>query len=264
MNNTFNAKRFGLLFKKTMLEKPMQMFGFTGLIFLLILIVYYLVKTFAFFQLAQSMSFLWGLVGGDFMLAAFVFNYFSSNSSGASYLTLPVSNFEKWLCGVVIAGILYPLMFLIFYRIMDASFVAAYHNSLDPNGPFYKFRYDTVYLLSFNGLLAWKCYHMYMVFSGMMLIGSLYFNKVALLKVALAICLLFFAIYLLNYLFASLMFNNIVDAFPFQDVTILVGKQVGTVELPAIVHDPIWYFINFGLPVILCAVAFIRLREKEF
>lgn len=264
MNNTFNAKRFGLLFKKTLLEKPMQIFGFTGLIFLLILIVYYIMKTFVGFQAAQNLSFLWGFVGGDFILAAFVFNYFGSNASGASYLTLPVSNFEKWLGGVLIAGILYPLAFLLFYRIMDAGFVAAYHHSLDPNGPFYKIRYASVYILGFTGRLPRQCYPMFLIFSGMMLIGSLYFNKVALVKVALFICIIFFTIYGLNYLFAVLLFNNIDDAFPFQHVAILVGKEVGTVELPENVYDPIWYFINFGLPVILWGVALIRLREKEF
>lgn len=264
MNNTFNAKRFGLLFKKTLFEKPMQLFGFTGLIFLLILIVYYIFKTFVNFQAAQGASFMWGLIGGDFVLASFMFNYFSSVANGSSYLTLPVSNFERWLCAVVIAGILYPLVFLIFYRIMDASFVAAYHNSLDPNAPFYKIRYDAVYLFAFDGRIARLCYPMFLVFSGMMLVGSLYFNKVALVKVALFTCILFFAIYGLNYLFAGLMFNNIDDAFPFQHVAILVGKEVGSVELPKNVHDPIWYFINFGLPVVLWGVSFIRLREKEF
>jgi len=264
MNNTFNLKRFGLLFKKTLLEKPMQMFGFTGLIFLFILIVYYLMKTFVGFQAAQNLSFLWGLVGGDFILASFMFNYFSSTASGSSYLTLPVSNFEKWLCAIVISCILYPLIFMVFYRIMDAGFVAAYHNSLDPNDPYYKIRYDAVYLLSFTGNPARQFYPMFLIFSGMMLIGSLYFNKVALVKVALVICLFFFGIYGLNYLFARMMFSNIDDAFPFQHVAILVGKESGAVELPKNVHDPIWYFINFGLPAILFAVSFIRLREKEF
>lgn len=264
MSNTFNLKRFGLLFKKTLLEKPMQMFGFTGLIFLFILIVYYIFKTFVNFQAAQNVSFLWGMVGGDFILASFVFNYFSTSASGSSYLTLPVSNFEKWLSAVLIAGVLYPLIFMVFYRIMDAGFIAAYHNSLDPNGPFYKIRYEAVYLLSFNDRLPRMIYPMFLVFSGMMLIGSLYFNKVALVKTALAVCILFLAIYGLNYLFARLLLSNIDDAFPFQHVGILVGKEVGSVELPKNVHDPIWYFISWGLPVILWGVALIRLREKEF
>jgi hypothetical protein len=264
MNNTFNARRFGLLLKKMLLEKPTQILGFTGLIFLFILIVYYLMKTFGSFLGAQSIAFLWGFVGGDFILAAFVFNFFNSAASGSSYLTLPVSNLEKWLTAVVIVAVLYPLTFMVFYRIMDAGFVLAYHNSLDPNGPFYKQMYEAVYLFSFTGRLARQCYPMAAVCSGFMLIGALYFNKTALIKVALAICILCFGIYGLNYLFAGMLFKNLADAFPFQYVVISVGKETGSVDLPQNVHHPVWFFLNYGLPVILWAVALIRLREKEF
>ena len=264
MNNTFSVRRFALLLKKTLLEKQTQMFGFTSAIFLFILIVYYLMKTFVGFMGAQNLSFLWGFVGGDFILASFVFNYFSSAASGSSYLTLPVSNLEKWLTAVVIVAILYPLTFMVFYRLMDAGFVLAYHNSLDPNGPFYKQMYEAVYLFDFNSRLARQCYPMAAVCSGFMLIGSLYFNKGALIKVALGICVLCFAIYGLNYLFADLLFRNLADAFPFQYVLIGVGKDTGSLDLPQNVHDPVWYFFNYGLPIILWAVAFIRLREKEF
>jgi hypothetical protein len=264
MNNTFNARRFALLLKKTLLEKPTQSIGFTGLIFLFILIVYYLMKTYVSFPAAQNLTFLWGMVGGDFILAAFVFNYFASSANGSSYLTLPVSNLEKWLTAVIIVAVLYPLTFMIFYRIMDAGFVLAYHNSLDPNGPFYKQMYEAVYLFPFNRFFARQCYTMAAVCSGFMLIGSLYFNKGALIKVALAICILCFGIYGLNYLFAGMLFRNVANTFPFQAIVISVGKESGVVDLPQTVHDTIWNFINFGLPVILWSVAFIRLREKEF
>src|SRR2546430_5190710 len=144
MNNTFNIKRFGWLFKKTLLEKPVQTFGFTGLLLALALILYLVAKSLSGFIAAQNLTFIWGLTGGSFFLASFVFGYFSSNASGSSYLTLPSSHFEKSLCGVLIAGVLYPLIFLIFYRVIDSSFVAMYHNSLDPSSPFYKQQYESV------------------------------------------------------------------------------------------------------------------------
>ncbi len=264
MNNIFNIRRFSFLIKKTMLEKPTQMFGFTGLIFLFILIVYYLAKTLAGFHVAQNLSFLWGFVGGDFVLAAFVFNYFGSGASGSSYLTLPVSSLEKWLIAILLVFVVYPLIFLIFYRIMDAGFILAYHNSLDPNGPFYKELYESVYLFRFNNTLANNVTRWLLFVSGCMLVGSLYFNRGALIKVALGLCILAFGIYGLNYLFAKMLFNNVADAFPFLHVAISVGKETGSVELPQSVHDPIWYFINYGLPVVLWGIALIRLREKEF
>src|SRR3954467_10100626 len=138
MNNTFNIKRFGFLFKKTVLERPIQTVGVMGLLLVLSLILYTVVKKLVGFNAAQNLTFIWGLSGGGFFLASFVFGYFSTNASGSSYLTLPASYFEKWLCGILIAGVLYPLVFLVFYHLMDMAFVAAYHNSLDPTSVFYK------------------------------------------------------------------------------------------------------------------------------
>ena len=190
MNNTFHAKRFGLFFKKTLLESPVQMFGFTGLLLALVLILYVVAKTLSGFTAAQNLTFIWGLAGGSFFLASFVFGYFSSNACGSSFLTLPASQFEKWLTGVLIAGVLYPLIFLILYRVIDSSFVAIYHHSLDPASPFYKQQYESVYLFSLNGFVAWKVYPMFFFLTGAMLVGSLYFNKVAFIKTAIALCIL--------------------------------------------------------------------------
>lgn len=264
MNNTFNAKRFGLLFKKTLLERPVQMFGFTGLLLGLVLILYTVAKTLIGFGAAQNLTFIWGLPGGSFFLASFMFGYFSSNASGSSYLTLPASHFEKWLCAVLIAGILYPLIFLIFYHIMDISFVAIYHNSLDTSSPFYKQQYESVYPFNLNGIVAWKVYPMFLFLTGAMLVGSLYFNKTAFIKVAIALCILFIGIFGLNWLMAKIIFGNINDAAPFNHVTIPVGKEEGSIELPSDIVNIINYSIWYILPSILWLLAFTRLREKEF
>src|ERR1035438_3628250 len=98
MDNTFNIKRFGRLLKKTLLERPMQMIGFPGMILTVVLILYVVIKALSGFDMAQRISFFAGLVSGSFFLASFVFGYFSSNASGSSFLTLPASHFEKWLC----------------------------------------------------------------------------------------------------------------------------------------------------------------------
>ena len=129
MNNTFNAKRFGLVFKKTLFERQMQMFGFTALTLALVFITYTAFRTISGFELAQNITFILGFSLSSCFMASFVFAYFSSNASGSSYLTLPASSFEKWLCGVLIAGVLFPLIFLLFFRIVDASFVWFYHNN---------------------------------------------------------------------------------------------------------------------------------------
>jgi hypothetical protein len=97
MSNTFSTQRFALLFKKTIVERPVQTIGVTVLLLVLSLILYVATKELADFDAAQNLTFIWGFAGGSFFLASFAFGYFSTNASGTSYLTLPVSYFEKWL-----------------------------------------------------------------------------------------------------------------------------------------------------------------------
>ena len=264
MNNTFSAKRFGLLFKKTLLERPVQLLGFTGLILTIILILYFIIKTLFNFWMAQSLSFVWGFAGGACLLASFVFGYFSSNAQGSSYLTLPASHFEKWLCGVLIIGILYPIIFLLFFRAMDAGFVALYHNSLDINSPLYRYQYDAVHLYSFTDRFAIKVYHVSVFFCSIAMLGSLYFNKVSIVKTALIFCAIFFSAFALNWLIAKLLFGSISGAAPFYRVDILIGKQEGSIELPERARQVYDYVSDYFFPIILWSLSYIRLREKEF
>ncbi len=265
MNNTFNTQRFGLLFKKTLLERPMQMFGFTGLILALILILYAITKTLSGFTMAQNLTFLWGLIGGSYFIASFVFGHFSSNAIGASFLSLPASHFEKWLCGFLVAAILFPLIFMLFFRLIDASFVSQYHSSLDPAAPFYKERYESVNILSFNGIVVWQVYPLFLFAVSAMLVGSLYFDKAGLIKVSLVICGLFIVLYLLNTLFARVIFGTpIVDAMFFGHVTLPVGKSNGVLLLPEKFQKFVFNIVFYVFPAILFVASFIRLREKEF
>lgn len=264
MNNTFNLQRFWWLFKKTLLERPAQTFGLTGLILALILMLYFISKSMIGFGAAQNISFLWGFAGGGCFLASFIFGYFTSNASGSSYLTLPASHFEKWLCSILIAGVLYPLIFLLFYRIMDAGYVAVYHSSLDPDSPLYKIKYQAVYIFPFDGRFARKVYPVFFLFAGVALIGSLYFNKASFIKAALCFCLVCFGLFAINWLIAKVMFGNIEAAFPFREVAIPVGKETGSVELPKNMFAIGGYAIDYVIPITLWILSYIRLREKEF
>ncbi|MBV4355913.1 hypothetical protein [Pinibacter aurantiacus] len=264
MSDTFNLKRFGLLLKKTITERPTQTIGVTALLLILSLTLYIVAKNIIGFNAAQNLTFVWGLAGGGFFLASFVFNYFNSNASGSSYLTLPASYFEKWLCGVLIAGVFYPVIFLLFYHLMDVLFVAAYHSSLDPNSLFYRQQYDSVFTFDLDGILAWKVYFMFAMLTGFMLIGGLYFNKTALVKTAIAICI-FLAILLgLNWFTGIMFFGPIKEAGIYDHVTLEVGKAEGVILLPAGIEHFFRTGIAYFLPAVLWLSPLLRLREKEF
>ena len=264
MNNTFNIKRFGLLFKKTIAERPAQTIGVTVLLLLLSFILYVVAKKLSGFGTAQNLTFIWGLSGGGFFLASFVFGYFSNNASGSSYLTLPVSYLEKWVCSILITGVLFPFIFLVFYHIMDVSFVAAYHNSLDPTSVFYKQQYEGVYTFDLNGIIAWKVYPGFLMLTGSMLTGALYFNKISFIKTGITICIVIFIIVGLNWMIANLLFDNVNDAGAYDHVTLAVGKEEGTLILPSNIESFFHYSFAFVVPAILWILPLSRLREKEF
>jgi hypothetical protein len=193
-----------------------------------------------------------------------MFNYFYSNASGSSYLTLPASTFEKWLCVIIIAGIFYPLIFLLTFRGIDAGFVALYHHGLDPTSPLYKMRYDDVYVFSFTGRLAAKVYIIFFQLTGVALTGSLYFNKVSFIKTALVGCLVCVLAFGLNWLMATIVFGNVRDAAPFHYVTVSVGIGEGEINLPQNAFSLYSLCIDYFFPVMVWCIPFIRLREKEF
>ncbi len=265
MNNTFNLQRFALLFKKTILERPIQLLGLIGLILLIDLLLYMVGTNIKIvWDAVQELTFILGFVGGGCFLAAFVFNYFSSNAGGSSYLTLPASSFEKWLCGVLISGVIFTLIFLVFYRIMDTTFVGIYHKSLDPKGPFYKEMYEHVHVFPYDGFIAITAYRMFVNFTTAMLVGALYFNKAAFIKVALIVCGLFIVGTYLNFYIAKVFFDNVDRALPYYGVFIPVGNDFGKVLLPSYGSKAVDICILYIVPAVLLVTAYVRLREKEF
>lgn len=264
MNDILNLNRFNLLLKKTILERPVQIGGLMGFILCFTFILYAAAVYAIDYGAAQNLSFVWGLVGGGTVLSSYVFGYFNTNAGGAAYLTLPASALEKWLCGILIAGFFFLIIFLGFFRLVDYSFVTAYHNGLDKNNPLYQRLYDHVYLYSFtNNRVVERVITIWVNFSGAMLVGSLYFNRIAIVKVALVVCGILGAVYGLNLLVANLLFSNVDVAFPYKNVLIKVKSEIGVISLPhtaALVFDA---FINYILPITLWLTAFIRLKEKE-
>jgi len=265
MNDIFNIKRFGWLLRKTTFERPVQLAGLIGLILLIDLLFYAIGTNIKMvWDAVQELSFTFGFVGGGSFLAAFVFNYFSSNASGSSYLTLPASSFEKWLCGVLISGVMFTLIFIVFYRIMDITFVGIYHKSLNPKDPFYKEMYEHVQILPYNGFVASIGYMMFVNFTTAMLVGALYFNKAVFIKVATIICSLIIGGFILNSMMAKAFFDNIDKTIPFNAVFITVGKEFGKIELPSYASKAVHICILYIVPAILLVTAYVRLREKEF
>ena len=266
MNDIFELKRFGLLFKKTILERYVQFTGLIGLSLAVTPIIYSAVLFFTHgtaWNVAQNLSFGYGIISAGCFLSSAIFGYFNTNASGAAYLTLPVSAFEKWFCGMLIIGVLFPALFLVFYRVMDSCFVMLYHNGLNKNDPRYQDMYDAVQVYPFDDRFVKQSVMIYINFVSVMMLGSLYFNKVSAIKTALVYGSFLGLLYFFNLIIANLLFHNVDGAFPFSGVFIKVGNDDGLLGLPDEIANLVQLAIQIIIPGILLLTVFIRLKEKE-
>lgn len=263
MNDIFNLKRFGWVFKKALLERPTLMFGLLLISLAISLITYAAIQSTDSIPKAQVPAFGLGFIIGGSIIASSVFGYFSTNASGTSFLMLPASSFEKWLCGIIIAGVLFTAIYLVFFRIMDTLFVNHFRGSLDLKNPNYQRLYNNVEIFPFNSRIAKQIYVLIVNLAGAMLVGSLFFNKVSFIKVGLTICALIFFIYFLNLLIASFLFSDIDLAMPFNSIFLKAGGDVGIVDLPAGINKATFIAIAYVIPGMLWLTAYMRLAEKE-
>jgi hypothetical protein len=263
MNDTFNIKRFGWVLRKSILERPAQMLGLMVVTLVITLITYAIVQNMAGIAKAQVCAFVFGLLIGGSFISSLVLGYFSSNSSGTSFLMLPASHLEKWLSAVLVAGVLYVCIYLGFYRLIDILFVNSYHHKLDPNSPNYQTLYHAVEVFTFNNQISSQIFMMFANLSGAMILGSLYFNRVSYIKVALVICSVVLGTYFLNLLIANVFFDHIDLAIPFRSLFLKVGSEIGIVDLPQPLNELLSILIRYVIPAILWITAYIRLDEKE-
>ncbi|WP_316635955.1 hypothetical protein [uncultured Flavobacterium sp.] len=263
MNDVFDIKRFTWLLKKSVLEQPAMLIGLLAVTITITLLTYAIVQSMIGIGKAQLSAFILGfLVGGSFM-ASSVFGYFSSKSNGVSYLLLPASHLEKWLCGIIISGVLFVIIYLGFYRLIDVFFVNSYRNNLDHNAINYQILYNSVEIFSFNNSISRLVFATFFNISGAMLLGSLYFNKVSYIKVSLLICILIIGTYFLNLFFASFFFEHIDLAVPFRNIFLKVDKEIGIIDMPSAPANAASFAIAYLIPAALWVLAYLRLKEKE-
>lgn len=279
MNNVFNFKRFTWIFRKTLLERPVQLLGIFALDFILVLIMYATLRALLGWGATQNLTFLWGLSFGGCYLSATLFNYFSSNANGSSYLTIPCSALEKWLTAIIIVGVLYTLAFILFFKGVDTLFVNYYQQQLNPKEVNYLSKLEAIQPFSLTGHVARTSFYMYATLVSSMLVGSLYFNKLSFVKTGLIVCCVCALLFISNLAVANLFFPNVSDAFPFFRVTMSVPTEElvsetkimirpmndeASVFLPQPYHSILEFSLQYVLGIVLCITAYIRLKEKEF
>lgn len=270
MNNTFDTHRFWALLKKTFYENRLVLLGTSVLLLALVISFYASVSKNSSF--AQNSSLIFGLLGATIYVNILLGN-FSKKSSSASFLTLPSSNFEKWFSVFVIVFCVILPLFLLSLKLIDTIFIERAREiaatksfyttfQLNKDLPFIKLNFEkNNNHISFEGFLA-----AFGVFSGMSMIGTLYFNQKSYIKTALVILVL----HTISSFGASALFGSIIgetastNSINFTFGTIILANEAKfNVNASESIIFMVRSFMLVILPMALWLIGYVRLRERE-
>jgi hypothetical protein len=126
MNNTFNFNRFSLLLKRQWIENK-KLFLMASVILLGLGSVFYLLlsnwRIGNIDSGVQAVTFMTGIFIGGTLFTNYIFKDFADKNSTTSFLLTPASHLEKLLSGSFYCLIIFPIVFIALYFMMDYFFV---------------------------------------------------------------------------------------------------------------------------------------------
>jgi hypothetical protein len=270
MNDIFNLHRFGLVFKKTLFEHPLQTFGVLGIAIVTTLLLYHPYKCDSNSILVSddtSIIMMILFLSGS-SLVFFLFSQFSDNAKGYNYLLLPSSYFEKWLSGFIITCVLFLGIYLVFFRLFDSYCVKTFHNALLANAKTNSPQVVQTYLREvqikqYDSPDFKNIFSMFFIITGATAVGSLYFNKNAFMKIFLTLIGLIWAYIFLNSFIPEFFFKGIhIKTNPYLFGSVIIEKG-GAFTLQNEYKSSIEILFYYCLPITFWLIALIRFREKE-
>ena len=264
MNETFNLRRFGLLFKKTLSEQFLQTFGIMGISILATLVFYRPFDVEKMNMGVQMDTFTPIFSIGTGCITFFMFNYFSENAKGYNFLLLPSSFFEKWLVGFIMTALFF-LIYLVFFRIVDTYHVNTLYNEINLpkniSDIYVQNLKRQIQILRLDDFYVHRFLYTTFIGTGIIAVGNLYINKNAFVKICLILVgLLWTFIYLDRYIFQLFFETNSFGKMLGGDVALIHGDRL---TMPKSYKDGFDILYQLIFPSALWLIALIRLREKE-
>jgi hypothetical protein len=254
MNNLFNAKRFGRLFIKHTTEHYK-----TYLMALAVLIgVMLLGGSFLVYMLEApvDMGMQYALFSSIYFLAGSIFTStvfadFGDSKKAVSSLTLPASNFEKFMVGWVFSFVIFTVVFTaVFYLIL----LILINVQRQPNPPHELINpFERQELMVF---LLFSLLHSITIF------GAIFFKKLHFIKTAFCFFISIAVIILLNTIFLRQIIGHpIRPAIPFGNID-LADDNIAPVYGNRVTDFAVVYLVLM-IAIIFWTATFYRLKEKQ-
>lgn len=263
MNNTFDIKRFGMLFKKHTIEHS-KTYGLSiavlfGVIFL-ILLFFSMMNRWHLDEGSQIMLFLFTMSGFGSIFGSVVFADLGDRSKVIPALMLPSSHFEKFLVGLLYSYFIFLIVFVASFCLADYIVVNLSNHDLEEN--------QMINVFQTTGRRPILAFVSFTLFHAFVFWGSIVFKKLHLIKTAIVFFLCLGAVALINGLVLNMFFaadTRFSAGMPFTGIGILQPNQ----DYSSWGLEPADEFYTYLKAVFVIVVllfwttTYFKLKEKE-
>lgn len=264
MNNTFDFNRFSLLVKRQWIENKklflMAIFGIVGILIIINSLIMrwesgitYETARFSIFNLSLFLS------GSIF--ANYVFKDISDKNSSTSFLLIPASHFEKFLTGVLYVFIVFPIVFLTLFYVVDYGFVNIGNNIKDglkvpgvKNIQLHNFMVNSKNIREILDEIIGS----WLIIQAFVLMGAAQFEGRSYVKTAFMGFGLLFLIGFVIYLSDKLILSDITQQFQNKGYSRELIKPTKDM-----ISDILGICLIYVLPPILLVTTYFKLKEKQ-
>ena len=258
MNDIFNLKRFIELFKKHTAENYKTYLMSTAvLIGILALIMSFIVYTSEghIGIVQQGIIFLTVMFFSGMIFTSMIFSDLGDRKKAIPMLTLPASHLEKALVSWFYAFILFQLVYLGCFYLIDYLVVSVANNGL-------KDKNSIVNVFS-NEDHFWIAFPQFAVLNSICFVGALWFERMHFIKTAFVFLVFVLVLTTFNYISLGWMFNvSVAKAPPFNSVGIFEGDKFWRIK-----GNDLSGVILLVAVVLICGVlwvaSYFRLKEKQ-
>ncbi len=258
MNQTFNLNRFAMLFKKhTMENYRMYLMSAAVLAGILLLFMGFVAYNNAGFlpENVQTSFFITFLLFAGTIFTSMIFTEMGDKKKAIPALTLPASQFEKYLVGWIYSFVVFQIVFVALFYLMAFIVIQVGH---DVPG-----RENHLVNVFSKDQKSYYAFIIYTLLHGIAFLGAIYFEKMHFIKMAFAFLIGAFLLALLNMPIMNMMIDaKTVGSTIFSPVDISDGKTSWTIRQTDL-QDYTGAIVLEIIVVLLWISAFFRLKEKE-
>ena len=277
MNQTFSFQRFLLLVSKTWSENRkrylLSIMAYISLVFVWFAFIMLTDESNPLAEGLQEVTFFFSLFLVGPFFASQIFSDLGSKTKGTSYLMVPASTLEKLLCSLLYAIVLFFIVIVLAFYIVDFiavlianTFHPSYSSATAGDGEPFRAHMINVFKSRNFPSNASLSYYFIVVFAALQsaaLLGSVYFEKFSYIKTVISLTLVWLV-------FGFLTFNVLSLFMPRGEFGIIQYEFYGSersdnkiVELPFWIQQLIEYLLLYGFTVIFWITTYFRLKEKE-